>query len=226
MTDEQRRVLDAFIRINQFGIDEGASFPPIGVTTFAELGVIIDNVQASGTEQMSAVGDSGEQFELKGIKREVLRNYVSVTSRTAKSMRYAFPGIEEQFKMPRNRTDADILASGRAFVVNGNPIKSDFEAYGLSGSWFGDMSTAADEFEATFGPAAAAQADRAEATAEIQDWVVQGMRLRRILDGIAKNIFANNPGKLAAWLQASHIERPPKSKTPPAPPVPPEPPTP
>lgn len=135
-------------------------------------------------------------------------------------MRYAFPGIEEQFAMPKNRTDADILAAARAFEANGNPIKADFAAYGLSGTWFDDMKTAANEFEATFGPAASAQADRAEATAEIQDWVVDGMRDRRVLDGIVKNVFANDPGKMAAWTQASHIERPPKKKTPPTPPTP------
>ena len=218
MTDEQREIVNALIRIHQFGIDEAASFTGIATATFDEVGTIIEGAQATGGDQASAIGDSGEQFGLKGIKREVLRNYVSVTSRTAKSMRYAFPGIEEQFKMPKNRTDADILAAGRAFVTNGLPIKADFQAFGLSADWFTEMTTAADEFEATFGPAASAQADRAEATAEMQDWVVQGMRARRVLDGIVKNVFANNPGKLAAWAQASHIERPQKkAPTPPTP---------
>jgi hypothetical protein len=32
--------------------------------------------------------------------------------------------------------------------------------------------------------------------------------------GIVRNVYANNPGKLAAWLSASHVERSPKKKTP------------
>jgi len=226
MTDEQRRYIDAFIRIVQFGIDEGASYPPVGTTSFDALALIIENYQASSAEQSSAIGDASEKFELKDIKREELREMISVTSRTAKAMRYEFPGIEEQFAMPKNRTDADILATARAFVTNGTPLIADFGAYGLVGTWFDQMTTAANEFEATFGPAAAALADRAEATAELQDWIVQGMRHRRILDGVSRNIFANNVGKLAAWIQASHIERPPKKKEPAPPEPPPEPPTP
>ena len=69
-------------------------------------------------------------------------------------------------------------------------------------------------------------ADRVEAGAEITDWVTQGMRIRRnsppagggvaVLhrrgggsDGIVRITYANNPGKLAAWISASHIERAP-----------------
>ena len=48
----------------------------------------------------------------------------------------------------------------------------------------------------------------------IEDWVVHGMRARRILDGIVKTKFANNVGKLTAWLTASHIEKAPMKKPP------------
>lgn len=223
MTDEQREVMNALIRISQFGIDNSAFFTGVATTEFANVTTIVDNAQVSGSEQSSAIGDTGEQFGLKGIRREALRKYLSDTARTAKSMRYSFPGIEEQFAMPKDRTDAGILNGGRAFVTNGLPLKSDFEAYGLSGTWFNDMSDAADLFDQSFNLTASATADRAEATADIQDWVVQGMRSRRILDGIVKNVFVNDPGKLAAWIQAAHIERPPKKSKPPTPPTPPTP---
>jgi hypothetical protein len=43
------------------------------------------------------------------------------------------------------------------------------------------------------------------------------MVAQRILDGIVKNKYGNNIGKLAAWLSASHIEKAPKKQTPPTP---------
>jgi len=223
MTDEQRNVLDALIRISQFGIDNSGSFSGVASTEFGVTTGIVNNVQVSGSGQASAMGDTGEQYSLKGIHREALRKYLSDTSRTAKSMRYAFPGIEEQFAMPKDRSDAGILNGGRAFVTNGLPIKSDFAGYGLPGAWFNDMGAAADLFEQSFNETASATANRAEATADIEDWVVQGMRSRRILDGIVRNVFVNDPGKLAAWTQASHIERPPKKTAPVTPPPPPTP---
>ena len=220
MTDEQRHLNDALIRIFQFGTDNAGSFTGIATATFAEIGTIIEGNQATGGEQMSSIGDSGEQFELKDIKREVVRRYVSVTSRTSKSMRYLFPGIEEQFKMPKGRNDADILSAARAFVTNGTPIQPDFEGFGLAKTWFADMTAAADAWELTFGATASAQADRAEATAEMYGWEVQGGRARRVLDGIVKNVFVNDPGKLAAWLSASHIEQAPRRTVQPSPPTP------
>lgn len=45
--------------------------------------------------------------------------------------------------------------------------------------------------------------------------VRQGMIKVRILDGIVKNRYANDAGKLAAWISASHVEKAPKKKTPP-----------
>lgn len=41
--------------------------------------------------------------------------------------------------------------------------------------------------------------------------------LLHTLDGIVKNRYANNPGKLAAWISASHVEKAPSTPTPPTP---------
>lgn len=53
------------------------------------------------------------------------------------------------------------------------------------------------------------------ATADTASTIREGMIAKRILDGIVQNRYANNPGKLAAWLSANHTEKPPQKKTPP-----------
>ncbi len=53
-----------------------------------------------------------------------------------------------------------------------------------------------------------------ESTAEIGEGVQRGMVARRILDGIVRNVYRNDVGKLAAWTSPSHIEKPPKKKEP------------
>lgn len=35
----------------------------------------------------------------------------------------------------------------------------------------------------------------------------KGLAALRICDAVIRNIYANNSGKLAAWLSASHVER-------------------
>ena len=56
-----------------------------------------------------------------------------------------------------------------------------------------------------------------EATAEIGEAIRRGMVARRILDGVVRNVYKNDVGKLAAWTSASHIEIPPKKTETPTP---------
>ena len=44
-----------------------------------------------------------------------------------------------------------------------------------------------------------------------------GMVAVRILDGVVKNKYANDVGKLAAGTSASHVEKAPQKKTTPTP---------
>jgi|GEM_PF-1481838 len=61
---------------------------------------------------------------------------------------------------------------------------------------------------------ASATAEHIAATADEAAKVREGMVIVRVLDGIVKNRYANDPGKLAAWISASHVEKAPKKKGP------------
>ena len=74
--------------------------------------------------------------------------------------------------------------------------------------------TAADAFEASFSNTAPTTAEHVAATDAEAAKVRDGMVIVRILDGIVKNKYANDPGKLAAWISASHVEKAPKKKDP------------
>ena len=75
----------------------------------------------------------------------------------------------------------------------------------------------ANDFEASFSSAATATAEHVSATAETASKLRQMNVSVRILDGIVKNKYANNPGKLASWISASHVEKAPKKKEDPTP---------
>ncbi len=69
-------------------------------------------------------------------------------------------------------------------------------------------------FEATFPTTAPATAEHVQATADDAAKVPQGMVIVRTLDGIVRNVYSADPGKLAAWISASHVEKAPKKQTP------------
>ncbi len=221
MNDDSRRKWEGFQRMHQFGVDNASDFgagSPAFVA-FTQLGTLVGNVDTSAAEQSGAEGQIGLLVEYKSNVRETVRDKIQAINRLARSMVYTFPGIDDLFKMPRNSNDADLPAAGRAFHTNSGTAgyEAAFIARGLPGDFRDTLHDACDDFESAMSNLASKQADRAEATAEITDWILQGMRLRRALDGIVRTVYDNNPGKLAAWLQAAHIEKAPSKPKPPTP---------
>jgi hypothetical protein len=212
MNDSDRRRYEMQLRVNQFGIDNAADFTGIAAAKLTQLGTLIDTVQTKSAAQQLGFGESAQQFEVKNTARENLRDEMSDISRTAKSMEYAFDGISSQFQFQRNMNDADMLAKARAFYTESLTYNADFISYGLPSTFRADLNSAADAFEASFSSTATATAEHVAATAEISSKIREGMIIVRILDGIVKNKYANDPGKLAAWLSASHVEKAPKKK--------------
>jgi len=217
MNDSGRRYYERLFRVKQFGIDNAADFTGIATAQFALVATIVDEVEAESAAQQAGFGEASQQFEIKDTIREQLRDEMSVISRTSKSMEYAIDGISNKFRFQRNLNDADLLAKARAFIVEAGPYKSEFEAYGLAPDFIANLTALADAFEASFGATASATAEHVAATAETSSKLRQGNVAVRTLDGIVKNRYANDPGKLAAWLSASHVEKAPSTPTPPTP---------
>lgn len=216
MNDSDRLRYEMQVRVHQFGLDNAADFPPpgIGNTTFTELGVIITQIEAQSTDQQAGFGEAKQQYEIKDTAREDLGDQMSVISRTAKSMEYAIDGIGDKFKFTRNMPDESLLAKGRAFFEEATPYAAEFEAYGLPNKFLDDLEEACIAFDATFSSTASAIAEHVEATAQSAANVREGMIKVRVLDAVVRNKYHNNPGKLAAWTSASHVEKPPKKKKP------------
>ncbi|QQS33258.1 MAG: hypothetical protein IPM50_01370 [Acidobacteriota bacterium] len=177
----------------------------------------VEFLEEQGADQQAGFGDARGATEVKGTARENLREEMSDIARTARSMEYQYDGISDRFRMPRNSSDQTLLATGRAWVDEATPIVADFVAYGMAATFVTDLTAACDAFEATFGPQASAIDDHVEPTAEIGESVQRGMVARRILDGVVRNVYRNDVGKLAAWTSASHIEKPPKKTETPTP---------
>lgn len=216
MTDSERRRLEMFIRVRQFGEDNTADFPTgtIGATQFAAIDAVIGEVEQFTGDQAASFGDARQLFVSKETARENLREEMYEISQTSRSMEYEFDGIDAKFRMPRNRNDQDLLAVGRAFHAESEQYETAFENYGLGARFREELQSAIDAFEASLNPTGSAIDDQVAATAQIGDAIRRGMIARRILEGVVKNKYRNNVGKLAAWLSASHIEKAPKSKTP------------
>lgn len=223
MNDTERRRYECLIRVSKFGTDNAADFPAgVAHDRFQEIADIVDEVEGKAAEQESGFGESAQQYAVKSTARETLREQMSDISRTANSMEYAFDGISDKFYFKRNLSDASLLAKGRAFVTEATPYLADFIAYGMPATFITELTAACDAFEASFSATAGATAEHVEATAGTADAIRRGMVAKRVLNGVVRNKYAGDPGKLAAWESAQHVEKAPE-KDKPVPPVPPTP---
>jgi hypothetical protein len=212
MDDNERRRVDMFIRVRQFGADNAADFPAgsIGATQFAVIDEVLSETEQSAADQAASFGDARQLFIGKDTARENLREDLSEIVRTARSMDYQFDGIAAKFKMPRSQSDQNLLATARAFHSESETYYTDFQNYGLDKLFRAELLTAIEAFEETLNPTGTAIDEQVAATAQIGAAIRRGMIARRILEGVVKNKYRSNVGKLAEWLSASHIERPPK----------------
>lgn len=211
MTDKERTRIEAFIRIRQFGADNAPDFPAgsVGAVQFDAIGSVLDELEQYTSEQAQGVGDARQTTAAKATAREDLREELYDIVRTARAMQYQFDGIEDKFRMPVNRTDQNLLATARAFHAEALAYDQNFQDYGLPKLFRAELLAAIEAFDEALNPVGTAIDAQVAGTAQIGDAIRRGMVARRILEGVVKNRYRDNVGKLAAWLSASHIERPP-----------------
>lgn len=219
MRDAERRKLDKFERQAAFFTDNAADFPantPGGAVAAANA-AIVDEMNQLGGEQFSKAGAgrqaTGDKDDLFDQLNPMLKNM----NRAANAFDDEIPGTEQMFRLPRNRSEANLLATARAFHKDATPFKNEFIAYGMANSFLGDLQQLIDDIGAAMTRGDSSGEQRSASTAGLIDAARRGMANSRRADAIVRIKYSNNPNKLAAWTTASHVERAPKAKPTPTP---------
>jgi len=129
---------------------------------------------------------------------------------------------------PRNN-DEQLLQMAGVYATNALPLKAQLIAHELPADFLDDLAADIAAFQSTIAERGNAVGDHIAARRELDDALARGVEDVRDLTSLMKVKYANNPGKLAEWAAATHIERAPRrsrpkppasagSPTPPAPP--------
>lgn len=84
---------------------------------------------------------------------------------------------------------------------------ADFISYSLPATFLADLNAEIAAFETAVNAQSSNISDRIEAHAELANAISDGLILKRTLDPLVRNIFASDPGKIAAWASAAHVEK-------------------
>lgn len=203
-----RRYRDTFIGMKGYRLEFPEDFPANSDET-EQMDVVeaaLASIEQRGGEQALGLGNMRFTFNAKGISRERLRDILEDIETAAQSLAYRVTGIDLIFRVPRNLTDAAMLALARSFAEQVPQYKDDLLRR-LPATFIDDLQTAITAFEQSLTPPESATDAKVEATAELGEAVRSGSVARRILKSIMKLKLKNNPSRMRAWLSASHIER-------------------
>ena len=83
-----------------------------------------------------------------------------------------------------------------------------------------DVTTGINAYEASVGQQDSAVGSRIAKNDELGDKFAQMIALQSTAGHMVPNFCSGNPGAIAAWHSAAHVEKPPEKKKPPTPPTP------
>ena len=121
-------------------------------------------------------------------------------------------GVEDKFPYPPQNNDEQLLQLIDIYATNALPLKTQMIAHELPADFLEDLAADKAAFQAALAERMNAVGDHIAALEELSDALADGVQRVRNLTSLMKVKYANNPGKLAEWMAASHIERPPKRK--------------
>ncbi|HEX8370408.1 MAG TPA: hypothetical protein VF604_17810 [Pyrinomonadaceae bacterium] len=222
MKASQRRKLEKFEREEVFLQDNIADFPAAspGGKAFAELSAVITTIRTFAAEQSSGESSARQHVGVKDDEVDALRQMIRNINRAANAFEDEIPGSDLKFRLPRNRSEQNILATARAFLADAEPLKAKFVEYGLAIDFLDKLQALIEAVDERGAAADSSVENRAGATGGLVEAIRRGMSVSRRLDAIVRIKYENNAARRAAWTVASHLEQAPeKKKTEPAPPT-------
>ena len=209
MKDSERRSYEMLLRVRDFGGVRAALFPANtrGGELFTQLGAVIAEADGHAEVKAARQGTFAQNTSGKSAARRALQAAVEAISRTARAMALESPGIEERFRLPRNKSDQTLLSTARAFFTGAEPIKADFIRHDLPAAFLENLASNIEDFERAITSLNNSRDARVAATNALGGAIARGVAIVRQIDAVVRNKFREDAATLAAWASASRIER-------------------
>jgi hypothetical protein len=213
MKQTMKHTLEMTIRAEDF-LDANPFTPAIPAATAlaTQLTAGIQKMLAQGAGQV------GGRFEMaagvgerRTLSRE-LRTMLSDLVRTAKSIDLAAHPEAAEVRAPRGGSYQALRNTAQAVMAVVTTAKAAFVELDWPTTVDTDLSTLIDAFDAALSRKNNGLATKVGSTTGLTATARKTVAVVRKLDAIVRKRFKADPGLIAAWKSATHIERPPRSK--------------
>jgi hypothetical protein len=221
MNHHESRRYDMLRRVRDFGAAHAADFPAnsLGSTLFTAIGATVAEIAQVASTRTSSAGASRQGTESKDLARDSLLEEMEALTLTARAMALDNPGLENQFRIPRNASDQDVLNTARAFLADATPRAAEFTRHEMPVNFLDHLREAIADMEQLITERNHHREGQVSGTAALALIIARGMKQVKQVNAVVHNKYRNDPVTLAAWTSASHVEqRRRKSASPDAPP--------
>jgi HPt (histidine-containing phosphotransfer) domain-containing protein len=225
MNDTSQRALSMGRRVKEFTAANPTSFTSGSRASLliTQVNAAVQELEQQGSKQDTAVASGREATERKKGALANMLSRMRPLSGTARGMEKLSRGIGDRFRMPRG-SEQSAINRAQAFMAEGETMAAEFTSRGLPATFLSELSASITEVESAREAQDQARREESAATAALSLAEQQLLDTVRELSPVVRNIFRNDPARLASWESASHVERAPRrKKTTPTPPPPPPP---
>lgn len=209
MRDSVRRFKEAFLRTQAFGRENAAGAEPTSFVGrhLATIDSVLTGLDSyAGTQAASR--SAWRQGTLGRVSaRSRLMRTLDAISRTARPLEINDPTLLQQFRVPHGQSDQGVRAAAAAFAAGARQLQAEFVLRGMPENFIEALEADTEALREAVARNIENRRAHVTATAVINGLCERGLKALRELDPYMRNIYANDPAKLAAWVSASRVER-------------------
>jgi hypothetical protein len=152
------------------------------------------------------------------LKRLMLRAHLDHLTSVAQVASAEDPELTQKFSFPADaRTYLSFRAAASGMAAEAESRKELLLRHGLSEDVLNGLVTSLDQFETAVEQGSAGRLTRVGATAELMTVADEVVQLVKVMNGLIRLKFGNQPNVLAAWESASNVFATPKPEDQPEP---------
>ena len=209
MNDQEKRTLDTFKRMRDLDAAHPGLFAAgsLARELFDTLAGVVDELEGHAAAEATGRSKARQGTAGKASAREAILEGLGILRRTARSMAYTMPGLEEKFPVPHKQDGQELLNTAHSALTAALPLKAEFLRREVPEHVFQDLEDNVAAYRAAITGQNTGREESLTASASIDGAVGRGLDALRQLDPIVRNKLHDNPALLAAWLSAKRIER-------------------
>jgi hypothetical protein len=145
-------------------------------------------------------------------RRKIIRTQMLLLARVAESAESEIPGIAQKFRLPREGIPyLAFRTAARGMLAEAQNQKELLVRHGLLEPVLQTMADNLDRFEAAVEQGSEGRRTHVGASAELEALADELTQVSRLMDGINRTRYSEDPDALAQWESASNVIGPPRA---------------